>query len=136
MALSGRYQRLAKEVLDRLPSRWNSGRVVKLEESMETIYLTHGQPAVAWTARLQFKSDEMWVVTLYSTFLDTLSDEAVRWIIVREFARVASDASRLWRNRFGRTPVHETIAETQALNWGFSEERRRFEKECELPKAS
>jgi hypothetical protein len=136
MALSPRYQRLAKEVLNRLPARWNSGRVVRLEESKETIYLRHGRPVVACGARLQFKSVELWVVTLYTSALYELSDEAVRWIIARELGRVASDASQLWRNRFSKKPVQEDTADAQALTWRFCEERRQCERECILPKAS
>jgi|SRR5215831_14975020 len=79
MALSARYQRLVQEVLDCLPSGWHGDRVVRLGESRETLHLTHGWPAVAYAARLQFKSDEAWIITLYTSSLDTLSDESVRW---------------------------------------------------------
>jgi len=88
MALSARYQCLANEVLRRLPSGWHADRVVRLEESRETLHLMQGRPAVACAARLQFKSESAWIVTLYTSCLDTLSDEAVRWILAREVARV------------------------------------------------
>jgi len=135
MALSARYQRLVREVLDRLPSGWHRDRVVRLEESRETLHLTHGWPAVAYAARLQFKSDEAWIITLYTSSLDTLSDESVRWIVARELGRVLSEAGRPWGRKANSTPIEEK-ADALAIKWGFSREHRRFEEEYALPKAS
>jgi hypothetical protein len=135
-ALSSRYQRLASEVVDRLPSGWHADRIVRLEESRETLQLAQGRPAIACTARLQFKSDEMWIVTLYTASLDTLSDEAVRWILARELGRVLSEPNHSWRRKAKVTPAQDARAEALALGWGFSTERRRFEEEYLLPRAS
>jgi len=136
MALSARYQCLANEVLRRLPTGWHADRVVRLEESRETLHLTQGRPAVACAARLQFKSDEAWIVTFYTSCLDTLSDEAVRWILARELARVLSESGQSWRCKVSSTTTQEERAEALALEWGFSGERHRFEEEYLLPKAS
>ena len=136
MAVSPRYQRLAKEVLSRLPSRWNAGRVVRLEESKEMLYLRNGQSVAACAIRLRFKVDEMHVLTLYTSALHTLSDQAVRWVLAREFGRMASDVRPSLFNRWSGKPIQEDSAEAQALTWGFSEERQQFEREYVLPKAS
>lgn len=136
MALSPRYQSLAKDVLDRLPPGWHKDRVVRLEESRETLQLDHGWPAVACAAKLQFKSEEAWIVTLYTACLDTLSDEAVRWILARELGRVLSDPPQSWRRKANATPAQDERAEALALGWGFSSERRQFEQEYLLPRAS
>jgi hypothetical protein len=136
MALSARYQCLANEVLSRLPSGWHGDRVVRLEESRETLHLAQGQPAVACAAKLQFKSEEAWIVTLYTACLDTLSDEAVRWILARELGRVLSEPNQSWRHKANATPAQDERAEALALGWGFSSERRQFEQEYLLPRAS
>lgn len=135
MALSTRYQRLANEVLRRLPSGWQANRVLRIEESRETLHLTQGRPAVACVAKLQFKSEDAWIITLYTSSLDNLSDEAVRWILAREFGRVLSEDSQPWEQKSDRTPTQEK-AEMLAIEWGFSQERQRFEEEYLLPKAS
>jgi hypothetical protein len=136
MALSARYQCLANEVLGRLPSGWHADRVVRLEESRETSHLPQGRPAVACTARLQFKSEEAWIVTLYTSCLDMLSDEAVRWILAHELGRVLSKPDQSWRRKVNSTSTQDQRAEALALGWGFAGERRRFEQEYLLPRAS
>ena len=136
MALSTRYQCLAREVLSRLPSGWHANRVVRIEESRETLHLALGRPAVACVARLQFKSDEAWIVTLYTSCLDTLSDEAVRWILAREIARVLSEPNQSRRRKAQTASPQHDRAEALALGWGFSKERHRFEEEYLLPRAS
>ena len=135
-ALSPRYQRLASEVLGRLPAGWHADRVVRLEESRETLHLAQGRPAVACAAKLQFKSEEAWIVTLYTACLDTLSDEAVRWILARELGRVLSEPNQSWRRKANATPAQDARAEALALGWGFSSERRQFEQEYLLSRAS
>jgi len=135
MALSPRYQSLAKGVLDRLPPRWHKDRIVRLEESRETLHLAYGWPAVAFAARLQFKSEEVWIVTLYTSSLDALSDDSVRWILAREFGRVLSEDHQPWERKSDQTPTQQK-AEVFAIEWGFSQERQRFEQEYLLPKAS
>jgi hypothetical protein len=109
---------------------------VRLEESRETLQLDHGWPAVACAARLRFKADEAWIVTLYTSSLDTLSDKAVRWILARELARVIAEPDQSWRSKVNSTSIQEERAETLALGWGFIGERRQFEHEYLLPKAS
>jgi len=136
MALSARYQRLANDVLRRLPSGWNANRVMRLEESRETLHFAMGRPTVACVARLHFKSDEAWIVTLYTSCLDTLSDEAVRWILAREIGRVLSDPNQSRRQKAHSTSIPDDRAEALALKWGFSHERHRFEQEYLLPRAS
>ena len=134
MALSSRYQGLVKEVLDRLPGDWHGNKVVRLEESRETFHLAHGWPAVACAARLQFKADEAWIVTLYTSRLDRLSDEAVRWIVARELGRIVSDE----RSRLLGPKRHATQEEAEglAIEWGFASDRQRFNQEYLLPRAS
>ena len=135
MALSARYQGLVKEVLDRLPGDWHGNTIVRLEESRETFHLAHGWPAVACAARLQFKADEVWVVTLYTSCLDTLSDESVRWIVARELGRVLSEE----RNRLlglKHAASTQEKAEALAIEWGFASDRQRFNQEYLLPRAS
>ena len=136
MALSVRYQRLADEVLRRLPSGWNANRVMRIEESRETLHFAMGRPTVACVARLHFKSDEAWIVTLYTSCLDTLSDQAVRWILAREIGRVLSDPNQFRQQKANSTSTEDDRAEVLAIGWGFSNERHQFEREYLLPKAS
>jgi hypothetical protein len=135
LALLPRYHRVAGDVMDRLPSGWHGDRIIRVEESRELLHLAPGRPAIACTARLQFKADEMWIITLYTARLDRLSDEAVRWILAREFGRLASDPAA-WRRTTSLTAAPDDRAEAVALAWGFAEERHRFEQEYLLPKAS
>ena len=75
-------------------------------------------------------------MTLYTSCLDTLSDEAVRWILARELAHVLSEPNHPWRRKVNATSAQDARAEALALGWGFSSERRQFEQEYFLPRAS
>jgi len=134
MALSPRYYRIANEVLRRLPAGWQADHVLRLEESRETVHLPQGRPAVACSARLQFKSQHAWIVILYTSCLDTLSDEAVRWILACELGRVVSDGA--WDVKLTGINMPDERVDANAMKWGFAHERRRFEEEYLLPLAS
>lgn len=135
MAVSPRYQLLTKNVLERLPRGWHKDRIIRLEESREMVQLTHGWPAVICAAKLQFKAEQAWIVTLYTASLDALSDDSVRWILAREFGRVRSGDRQPWERKSNGTPIQEK-ADALAIEWGFSLERQRFEQEYLLARAS
>ncbi len=136
MALSPRYHYLAEEVLGRLPTDWHADRIVRLEESREIVHLSEGRVAVACVARLQFKIERIWMVTMHTSCLDTLSDEAVQWVLARELGRVVSDDFRRRQPILDAMASEDERAESQALAWGFLKEHLRFQQEYLLSRAS
>jgi hypothetical protein len=105
-------------MLGRLPPSWHANCIVRLEESREIIHLNEARVAVACVARVQFKIERIWVVTMYTSCLDTLSDEAVQWVLARELGRVVADESRLQQPILNETASQDERAESQALRWG------------------
>jgi hypothetical protein len=133
--LSPRYRRLVQEVLRRLPLGWNKGWIVRMEESKETSCWIFGRLHYLQVAVInEGRSASAWVLSLCTPHLDSLSDDAVRWILAYGFGNVAAcPPPRLVfagaRIKSVRQPKAHERAEAQALDWGFSEERRTFEKE-------
>jgi hypothetical protein len=150
----GRYRRLLREVFDRLPAGWDTYRTWEVE-------LSEGKPSQGYASCFRFEEEEgeatasieghheqHWTVTLYTPWLDQLSDGAALWPIVHELGHVASGMAcgslasggkpntRVSTVRdFYRevTPderaAREKVADVIARAWGFWLEEEAFEKE-------
>jgi len=126
--LSVRYRRLVREVAFRLPEGWGADRVIRIEETTEA----HSPQIYAYTFLLQSRADQAWLIKLHTPNLDELSDKAVRWVLAREFGRIASRVplrQRLFWRKKGDQRSPQLLAEGTALDWGFTEEYQQFE--CE-----
>ena len=139
-----RYRRLVTEVLCRLPADWDAARTWEVGVSSEQTPRGYG------SARHEIEADgeieQVWIMTLYPSLIDRLSDAACLWVIAHEFGHIASGLSgaSLVIEGIGYTPVkgtanqykeivstedQEDIAEKLALEWGFSSELQAWLKE-------
>jgi hypothetical protein len=146
--LPPRYQQLANEVSHRLPPGWlvgdladNAPNVEWEVELTEDVHLTQsGCIVVASAAAERFETIECWTVTLHRRVLDQLSDQAVRWVIARELGYVAAcRASGILAaaesDHSGPAAVRaacERRADVYAIDWGFSEEKKAYDREVSL----
>ena len=151
--LSERMRRLCREVLDRIPPGFDENRTISIEESDEiptppgggTGYASAGREEEGESFPFEMppgvEPEQIWVVRLYRRNLDTLSDAAVRWVIVHELAHVASGlrtgsivvggvpVTQTAPGQYEPAPSKETLEDTAdriALQWGFSDERQCF----------
>lgn len=98
-ALRGtRYYALAREVLLRLPEKWDLYRTFTIELSPNAprrpgLYAGCYRPDEAEempVSPLEGREEQFWIVTLYDQALCSRSSEAVRWVIAHELAHVAA----------------------------------------------
>jgi len=146
--LRSRYQQLATEVVQRLPSDWLFARATDHLPTVgwsidmsEDVHLTPGGCLVVASVVVeQFELTESWTVTLHQRVLDELSDRAVRWVIAREFGYVAacraagimvSAASDHGRHPSARA-ARARCADLYAIHWGFEGEKEAYEEEVSL----
>jgi hypothetical protein len=152
--LPHRYQRLVKEVLDRLPSGWmgcdpsTGGLNVawRFDLSCDVHLTARGRIAVASATADQFDTTHCWTITLFLRVLDHLSDSAVHWVIAHEFAYlVGGVTSGTARGRdvpgsgitsaLNRSDAVRARAARQrdamncALGWGFGREKKAYDRE-------
>jgi hypothetical protein len=139
-----RYRHLFSEVLGRLPADWDAARTWQVEVSSEE------NPRGYACAQHETESDgdieQVWIMTLFPSLMDHLSDAACQWVIAHEFGHIASGlcGPSLVHKGIGYAPVkgttnqydevvstndQEDIAEKQALEWGFSPELQAFLRE-------
>lgn len=154
--LSPRYQRLVREVYQRIP---NADRIFKYRTI--DIVESGGDPlcegACADTRRLEAGEtlpsetdgppEQTWLMTLYRKMLDPYSDAAVRWVIAHEFGHIASGlrtgsvvvGGEAYRQQspdvYVPAPskmIHEDAATEYALmEWGFDVELQACLRESE-----
>lgn len=146
--LPPRYQQLANEVSQRLPPRWlacglgdDTPNVEWEIELTEDVHLTQsGCVVVASAAAERFETVECWTVTLHRRVLDQLSDQAVRWVIARELGYVAACRASgivVSPEPYPSGPASiraacERRADVYAIDWGFSEEKKAYDREVSL----
>ncbi len=140
-----RYRRLARDVIYRFPEGWD-GEVEWYLRSRAPA----GAPGYGSVLTLeQEKAEEHgplnWLVVLYVTLLDQLSDPACRWIIAHLLAHLARNLTPPGKEPFASARSSEPAdpsppgdagaesgedaADRLALDWGFSEELLAFLRE-------
>lgn len=142
--LSPRYQRLVREVYERIPhaDRIFEYRTIALQESNEKApkgyaRVTREEESETLPSEVDFPPDQIWAMTLFPIRLDRLSDTAARWVIAHEFAHIASglrtgsvvkkgiaytQQSPGIYHQAPPTSMHEDSASLLALEWGFDSE--------------
>jgi hypothetical protein len=129
-----RYKRLGIEVASSLPEGWDEHAEWSVEASPEQAR------GYASTLALEEEAGDTctpYVVTLYPTLMNRLSDSACRWVFAHEFAHIASKLKMgsigirgkaytpMQGGHYVEAPpknVHEDAADKIALEWGFDRE--------------
>lgn len=136
-----RYRHLLSEVLSRLPADWDAARNWQVEVSSEQT--PRGYASARHEDEADGEIEQMWIMTLYPSLLDRLSDKACLYVIAHEFGHIASGlyGPSLVNKGIGYAPAkgtanqyeevvstgnQEDIAEKLALEWGFSPELQAF----------
>jgi hypothetical protein len=152
----GRFRRLLREVFDRLPDGWDTYRTwtVELSEQMPTkgyaSCLRLEEEEGDTTAIIEGHREQNWIVTLYTPWLDRLSDRAALWAIAHElghvasgmacgslvisgtaYTRVSSSEDQLREITPEEREAREKVADVIARAWGFSFEEEAFEEEAQ-----
>jgi hypothetical protein len=151
----GRYRRLLREVFDRLSDGWDTYRTwdVELSEQKPTkgyaSCLRLEDEEGDATATIEGHQEQRWTVTLYTPWLDQLSDGAALWPIAHELGHVASGMAcgsvgisgkaytrvSISKDEYREiTPEEkeagEKVADAIARAWGFWFEEEAFEEEA------
>ena len=139
-----RYRRLVSEVLCWLPADWDAACTWQVGVSSEQT--PRGYARAQHENEADGDIEQVWIMTLYPSLLDRLSDKACLYVIVHEFGHIASGlcGPSLVHKGIGYAPVkgtanqyeevvstadQEDIAEKLALEWGFSPELQAWLKE-------
>lgn len=142
--LSPRYQRLVREVYERIPNadRVFDYRTIAIEESGERspkgyACVLREEECETLPSEVDFPPNQIWMMTLFPSLLDRLSDAAARWALAHEFAHIASGlrggSFRIDGVRYTQQSpdvyvpapsddIQEDSAEQLALEWGFDSE--------------
>jgi hypothetical protein len=152
--LPHRYQRLVREVVERLPPGWmgcdlatRGLNVVWGFDLSRDVHLTvRGRIVLAAATADRFDTIHCWTITLFQHVLDHLSDSAVQWVIAHEFGylarRVAAAAAGVQdrpeplvsADSDRSVPVRgreawQRCADACALDWGFAQEKDAYDRE-------
>lgn len=132
----GRYRDLFVAVLQRLPDSWDDFREYSFhlsEQKPEEGYACSALEAITpGSLPPAGHRHQIWVVTLFTPWLDRLSDEAVSWVIAHELGHVCCGMKC---GQFSVKAAHvggELIADMIGRAWGFSYEEEIFEVEATL----
>lgn len=131
-----RYAGLLKRVTERLPAGWDYDRLVTVALSTQK---THRRYAGALRDQvigsLQVKAGveahqtghhvPFWHVTLYISWLDRLSDDAVVWVMAHELSHVAAGMP-CGSVMLAGGDAWEQVADITARAWGFAREEEAF----------
>jgi hypothetical protein len=154
--LPGRYREIVAGVLARLPDGWDYYRTVSfavLETKPERGYASCLREEALESSddapAIEGHHEQCWTVSLYTPWLDRMSEAAVAWVVAHELGHVASGMACgelvLGGRPFTRivdsddqyreiTPAEkdagEKIADAIARAWGFWIEEEAFEEEC------
>jgi len=134
-----RYKRLGSEVALTLPEGWD-------EHAEWTVEVGSMENPSGYACVLPFEEEAgelvcPYVVQIYPSLMDRLSDSACRWVFAHEFAHIASKLrsgsithqgvpyTQARKDEYAPTPpknVHEDTADNIALAWGFDRELQAF----------
>lgn len=104
------YRRLVTEVLCRLRADWDAARTWQVVSSEQT---PRGYASAQHETEADGEIEQLWIMTLYPSLMDRLSDTACLYVIAHEFGHIASGLSgaSLVIEGIGYTPVKGTASQ-------------------------
>lgn len=132
----GRYGGLLKRVAQQLPGGWDYDRMVSVELSGKKTERRYAGTLCEEEAELPQPesavgghSARSWHVTLYTPWLDRLSDDAVVWVMAHELGHVTAGMP-CGPTVLAECEAWEQVADVTARAWGFTREEEVFRHEA------
>lgn len=129
-SLPERYKRIGLDVVLALPARWGDHAVWRVEAN------TQASPNGYAKVFADEAAGEIYlpyVITIYPSKMDRLSDSACRWVFARGFAHIASKLGMTSIVTDGKLSAprqpDEDAADQIALEWSFGPEMQAFYRE-------